>query len=1035
MATGQGADNPFLLDFVPTPRQVAAGHVAAAPTTTAAPVEEAPTFTRPHPIKRTLETIRMLDPRAIAAGGYPIAPLMVFALLMTVGTGDVQVFGALLATVIRADLKVDLSFVGSILTVITFGTFMAAPIAVWMVRIGTALTHLSYAGSALVNSPLQLAGTQLAASIGPGIAQPAQLSLLTDYYPVERRARVFGFLQLATALGRGPMQAGIIVAILVLNAPWRPLLFAVGGLGVLASIGLFFIRDPLRGALDRKAMGASDEAAEREQKPVGWVEAWRRLYAIQTLRRIWFATPFLYMTQLAMGVFVFVLIQQRIAQGSFSGLGADILQQPWGVPVLVALPTVIAIALVVYSVPLAERLLKVNPGKILVLAGAAQAVQAVMMLSILVVPSLFLVFVCIWIASAFTQVILPSQQVVLSTIIPARVRGQGMQTIGPFYVIGSLGLTAVGHLGTQIGPEAALIALVPVALIGALLTASAGANVEADMRAAMAASMADEELKASRLRGRAKMIICRGLEVRYEGAQVLADLDFDVEEGEIVALLGTNGAGKSTLLRSLVGIQEVSNGAVFLDGQDVTHRPPHMNARDGIVFLPGGRAIFPTLSVEENLKAAGWLYRDEPGYLKERTQQVLEFFPVLRERLGTQAGNMSGGEQQQLALAQAFLMRPRLLMIDELSLGLAPAIVERLLDVVRAIHEAGTTVILVEQSVNIALTIADRAVFMDKGEIRFDGQIDALLGQPDLVRSVFLGGTGSGALVSSVGTTAKVEQGRAVLSVEDVHLGYGGFQALAGAHVEVTAGEVVGVIGPNGAGKTSLFDVISGFTMPDRGRVTIDGVDAGSSRPDERARLGLARSFQDSKLFPALTVRENLAVALNQRIRVKNPALAAVWMPQIRSAERGAFRRVDYLVDLFGLGKYANKFGSELSTGTKRFVELACASAAEPKVLLLDEPSSGLAQAEVELLGDVVRRIASETGCGILVIEHDLNLITQMADRLVAMQLGAVIAEGNPTDVIQDPVVAGSYLSASKSVIGRSGDVIGRALAAIGATE
>src|SRR3989475_5576304 len=141
----------------------------------------------------------------------------------------------------------------------------------------------------------------------------------------------------------------------------------------------------------------------------------------------------------------------------------------------------------------------------------------------------------------------------------------------------------------------------------------------------------------------------------------------------------------------------------------------------GIIQVPGGKAVFPTLTVAEHLRAGGWLYRDDPVYLKEATEQALGTFPRLRERYDQMAGNLSGGEQQMLALGMAFIAKPRLLMIDELSLGLAPAIVEQLLDIVRRIRDNGTAVILVEQSINIALTVAERAYFMEKGEVRFEG--------------------------------------------------------------------------------------------------------------------------------------------------------------------------------------------------------------------------------------------------------------------------------------------------------------------------
>jgi branched-chain amino acid transport system ATP-binding protein len=190
--------------------------------------------------------------------------------------------------------------------------------------------------------------------------------------------------------------------------------------------------------------------------------------------------------------------------------------------------------------------------------------------------------------------------------------------------------------------------------------------------------------------------------------------------------------------------------------------------------------------------------------------------------------------------------------------------------------------------------------------------------------------------------------------------------------------------------------------------------------PDARARLGLGRSFQNARLFPALTVRENLAVAL-ERKAVRNPLLAAVWAPQVRASERRIARQVDRLIDLLGLGGYADSTLAELSTGSRRAVDVACIIALEPSVLLLDEPSSGLAQAETEALGPLLSRIVRETGCGMVVIEHDIPLVTALSDRMVAMEGGAVIVTGTPDQVRADPRVLTSYLAASDDVVQRSG--------------
>jgi branched-chain amino acid transport system ATP-binding protein len=172
------------------------------------------------------------------------------------------------------------------------------------------------------------------------------------------------------------------------------------------------------------------------------------------------------------------------------------------------------------------------------------------------------------------------------------------------------------------------------------------------------------------------LLVCDGVEVAYDKVQVLFGVDLDVQENEIVALLGTNGAGKSTLLKAISGLVKPIGGTVHFDGEDITGINPVDAAKKGIVQVPGGKAVFPTLTIAEHFKAGTWLFaKEDPKAIKERTDLVLDRFPRLRERWNQMAGNLSGGEQQQLAVGMAFVAKPKLLIIDELSLGLAPAIV------------------------------------------------------------------------------------------------------------------------------------------------------------------------------------------------------------------------------------------------------------------------------------------------------------------------------------------------------------------------
>jgi len=515
----------------------------------------------------------------------------------------------------------------------------------------------------------------------------------------------------------------------------------------------------------------------------------------------------------------------------------------------------------------------------------------------------------------------------------------------------------------------------------------------------------------------------RELEVRYDSVQALFKTNLEVRAGEIVAVVGTNGAGKTTLLRAIAGLHQASKGAVLLDGADVTRTEPHIIARKGVGLVPGGAGAFPSLTVVENLRVAGWQAERLAG--AAGVDQVLDHFPRLRERLDAEAGNLSGGEQQMLALAQAFLVRPRLLLIDELSMGLAPQVIQTILEQLRQLRAEGTAIVIVEQSLNLSMTVADRAVLLEKGEVRYTGPARELLDHPELFQSISFGaggvGTGGG---SEVARRRKAfgETVQTALEVTGVTASYGGVTAVRDVTLQLNAGEVVGLIGPNGAGKTTLFDVISGFHRPDSGTVAVLGTDVTGLAPYARAQRGLMRSFQNVRLFPSLTVRDNIATALERHIKWKESIFHGLWLPMGRDGERKAQARVDMLVELLELGPYVDRTMGEVSIGTRRIVDIACQLAARPRVLLLDEPSSGLAQVETEQLGPIIARIAADLDAAILVIEHDIPLISAIATRLIALDLGSVIAEGAPREVLSNERVKEAYFGgAAAAVIARSG--------------
>jgi branched-chain amino acid transport system ATP-binding protein len=228
----------------------------------------------------------------------------------------------------------------------------------------------------------------------------------------------------------------------------------------------------------------------------------------------------------------------------------------------------------------------------------------------------------------------------------------------------------------------------------------------------------------------------RGLTAGYDAGSVLFGIELDVAERELIALVGANGAGKSTLLGTLSGLVRLTSGTVAFAGHDITNARPETTVQAGIAHVPQGRRLFGTMSVEKNLRLGAYVRRDrEVGADLDR---VLEYFPALKDKLKREAGTLSGGEQQMVAIGRGLMARPRLLMVDELSLGLAPKIVDRLIEVVREINQGGTALLLVEQDVLVALDVADRAYVLENGRITMSGKASDLKDDPG-IRRAYLG--------------------------------------------------------------------------------------------------------------------------------------------------------------------------------------------------------------------------------------------------------------------------------------------------------
>jgi ABC-type branched-subunit amino acid transport system ATPase component len=258
------------------------------------------------------------------------------------------------------------------------------------------------------------------------------------------------------------------------------------------------------------------------------------------------------------------------------------------------------------------------------------------------------------------------------------------------------------------------------------------------------------------------------------------------------------------------------------------------------------------------------------------------------------------------------------------------------------------------------------------------------------------------------------------LALSEVTVDFGGVRALDHVDLDVEPGAIVGLIGPNGSGKTTLLDVVSGMVAPTGGTVTVDGRDLADDLPEDRAGIGVVRSFQDCRLFPELSVEDTLLLTPDARSPVS--VLATTFgLPAARRSEREKRAQVAGVVESFGLTRFRGHRIGELSTGTRRVVDLASIILAGPRLLLLDEPTAGIAQREAEAFIPLLRRMHEVTGATILLVEHDVPLVFALASRVVVMQTGTVVAAGTPAEVRSDPRALAAYLGASDEAIQVSG--------------
>jgi ABC-type branched-subunit amino acid transport system ATPase component len=689
---------------------------------------------------------------ALQQSGLSWAPLLSLGLL-----GAAQVVPltalALLGPQLSNDLGVGISVV---LLVVTTGALVGTGMALArfgaslprprMVAGGGALSALALAGTGLASGTWQLTICSALAGMGAGVAAFVHLPLLFDHYRAEVRLRVVCGYVAFLAGGAVVAAALAVVSEDALRLTWR------GAFLVLAAAALVAVGPALR--LPEVPMG-------------GWDAEPLRRSVRRSLGGLGEAPPELADTELAVGSGE-RLRQVTTVPSARTLLGAAAL---WGLVVVGVRPYLltfwrdrwgagwteqVALYLLVMAGAAGGSILagrrsevawRLDPARLVGLGRALGWTAALALVAGVAVPALWIGAVLVAVAMGCFMSFLTVPAAVLLSVVTTRLRPYASLALGAAGLIGALvGEQLLASVGSRFGVRAVLVVTAVVGAAGAGSLGRARSGVIPDLEAAVEVEAADEELRVLASQGRHLPLLgCRAIDFAYGQLQVLFDVDLTVDDGEMVALLGTNGAGKSTLLRVISGLGLPRRGAVSYRGSDITHLDPARRVRLGISQVPGGKAVFGPMTVLDNLRVFGFTHGRDQAAVDRGIEATFEAFPRLAERRHQQAATLSGGEQQMLALGKAFVLQPRLLLIDELSLGLAPIIVGELLQMVRRINTAGTAVVLVEQSVNIALSLVDHAYFMEKGQIRFDGPAEELVDRPDLLRSVFLEGAGAAA--------------------------------------------------------------------------------------------------------------------------------------------------------------------------------------------------------------------------------------------------------------------------------------------------
>ena len=692
--------------------------------------------------------------RGLRAGGYgTLATLVALNLL------DELEFAALVVLGPDIGNTLDLSD-GTVTFVMAAGLLFAALGAAALGRladrcrrgptIGAAASAAAVftAATGLATSAFTLFAARASAGLAKAGAATAQPSLLADAYPLGTRGRLFAAHQGAArlvGLSAGPVVVGA-VAVGLGPDNWRWVFAMAAVPALLLGFSALRLPEPPRGQWERRSVLGDPEAAlgdrdaDRGDRGADGADPGAAISPEAALAGVWGMRTVRHMAAglVAMGIVMFPARSVETfflyEEHNLNAFGRGLAVAPAGLGLLVALPLV------------GRRFddaYRADP------AGAVRLVGMLLLPVAVLVPlqylagslPLFVVFgaaAATFLGAAFSMV-----QPVLQAVFPHRLRGAGAAVAAFFLVaVGGVGGSlVVGFLQDEFGERPAVVGITLAAVpLGSWLIIRGARHMRRDLSLIVSQireEQSERDLRLSGSPGDVAVLHVSDIDFSYGHVQVLFGFGLEVMRGETVAVLGANGAGKSTAVGVIAGLRSPSRGVIRLNGRNITLASPEQRAAMGIQMLPGGQGVWPQLSVEDNLMLGADAYRSDRADQARRIEAALGHFPAIADRRRSKARELSGGMQQQLALARVMLHEPEILIIDELSLGLAPIVVESLCEVVDGLKAGGQTMVIIEQSVSTALSLADRAVFMEKGRVHFEGTSAELRDNPRLAQTVF----------------------------------------------------------------------------------------------------------------------------------------------------------------------------------------------------------------------------------------------------------------------------------------------------------